>query len=99
MTIEDAGKTVDGIVRDLSAGGCFVSAQNQLEVGTHAVAVAIAGGEESFVFGAKVIRTVTDGDHPGMGLQFTEVGPNALRGIRDHLAAGTTVQVTAKGQS
>lgn len=91
--MEEGGKTVEGTVQDVSAGGCFVRSDAGFDAGTLVVLSSVAPEGEAFAFGAKVVRAAAGGE-PGMGLRFTDVGQAALRGIHQHLISGTRVRVS-----
>lgn len=93
VAVDDSSEVLEGVVRDASAGGCFVETDRQLEPGTALKVSAIGEDDEIFAFGAEVIRTVADGDRRGMGLRFTHTGPEALKGLRQQLVAGQRVRV------
>ncbi len=96
VTLDDSGNAIEGTVRDLSAGGCFVLAASRFEPGTLVVISAADPEADGFTFGAKVVRRGEDAEG-GMGLQFTDVGPAALIGLRRQLVAGMTVRVEKAG--
>jgi hypothetical protein len=70
-----------------------VRSDDAFDLGTLVVLSSSAPAGETFAFGAKVVRAAGDGER-GMGLQFTDVGRTALRGIHQHLIHGTRVRVS-----
>jgi hypothetical protein len=100
VEVEDPHHTIIGLVTNVSADGCFITDplltdKEGPELGSEVVIGSVAE-EERFEFRAKVVRVVTQGDAHGIGLRFTRIGPEALRGLRRHLVAGKKVQMQAR---
>lgn len=75
VKVSDTDRLFKSRIRDLSQSGVFIFTDTTRPIGT-GIKLNIAVNKENVEFRADgiIVHEVTDGEHPGVGVMFTDIG-------------------------